>query len=100
MLTKDAPLGSYLPDYVLQIGQFLLDLTSLKLHKLVAFFGDVKDSFSTKSESIMSATAFLSMPSASIRSLAVPGLAETPKDKRYSSLSLASNLELIEWTVA
>ena len=39
-----------------------------------------------------SATAFLSMSSASIRSLAMPGLAGTPKDKNYSSLS--SKLEL------
>ena len=39
-----------------------------------------------------SATAFLPMPSASIRSLAVPGLAGTSKDKKYSSLS--SKLEL------
>ena len=38
-----------------------------------------------------SATAFLPMPSASIRSLAMPGLAGTPRDK-YSSLS--SKLEL------
>ena len=33
-----------------------------------------------------SATAFLPMSSASIRSLAMPGLAGTPKDKKYSSL--------------
>ena len=39
-----------------------------------------------------SATAFLRMSSASIRSLAMPGLAGTPKDKTYSSLS--SKLEL------
>ena len=39
-----------------------------------------------------SATAFLPMPSASIRSLAMPGLAGTPKDKKYSTLS--SKLEL------
>ena len=39
-----------------------------------------------------SATAFLRMSSASIRSLAVPGLAGTPKDRKYSSLS--SKLEL------
>ena len=39
-----------------------------------------------------SATAFLSMSSVSIRSLAMPGLAGTPKDKKYSSLS--SKLEL------
>ena len=62
-----------------------------KLYKLVAFYRDVKDRFSTKCESIMSATALLSMPSASIRSLAMPG---TPKDKKYSSLT--SKLELKE----
>ena len=39
-----------------------------------------------------SATAFLPMSSASIRSLAMPGLAGTPEDKKYSSLS--SKLEL------
>ena len=48
--------------------------------------GDLKDRFSTKKESIKSAKAFLSMPSASIRSLAMPGLAGTPKEKKYSSL--------------
>ena len=35
-----------------------------------------------------SATAFLPMSSASIRSLAKPGLSGTPKDKKYSSLPL------------
>ena len=39
-----------------------------------------------------SVTASLPMSSASIRSLAMPGLAGTPKDKKYSSLS--SKLEL------
>ena len=39
-----------------------------------------------------SATAFLPISSASIRSLARPGLAGTPKDKKYSSLP--SKLEL------
>ena len=39
-----------------------------------------------------SATAFLPMSSVSTRSLAMPGLAGTPKDKKYSSLS--SKLEL------
>ena len=34
-----------------------------------------------------SATAFLPMASASIRSLAMTGLAGTPKNKKYSSLS-------------
>ena len=55
--------------------------------------GDVKDRFFlTKSESMKSATAFLPMSSASIRSIAIPGLAGTPKDKKCSSLS--SKLEL------
>ena len=40
-----------------------------------------------------SATAFLPMSLASIKSLAMPGLAVTPKDKKYSPLS--SKLELI-----
>ena len=39
-----------------------------------------------------SALAFLPMSSAFIRSLAMQGIAETPKDKKYSSLS--SKLEL------
>ena len=39
-----------------------------------------------------SATAFLPMSSALIRSLAMPGLAGTPKDKKYSSMS--SKLEV------
>ena len=39
-----------------------------------------------------SATAFLPMSSASIRYLALPGLAGTPKDKKYSSSP--SKLEL------
>ena len=52
----------------------------------------MKDRFLTKSESMKSATAILPMPSASIRSLAMPSLARTPKDLKYSSLS--SKLEL------
>ena len=39
-----------------------------------------------------SATAFLPMSLASIRTLAMPGLAGTPKDKKYTALS--SKLEL------
>ena len=39
-----------------------------------------------------SATVFLPMSSVSIRSLAMPGLSGTPKDKTYNSLS--SKLEL------
>ena len=52
----------------------------------------MKDRFAINSVSMKSATAFLSMSSASIRSLAMPGSAGTPKDKKYSSLS--SKLEL------
>ena len=52
----------------------------------------MKDRFSTKSESMKYATAFLPMSSVSIRSLVMQGLAGTPKDKKYSSLS--SKLEL------
>ena len=52
----------------------------------------MKDRFSTKSESMKSAKAFLLMSSASIRSLAIPSLAGTPKDKKDTSLS--SKLEL------
>ena len=52
----------------------------------------MKDIFSTKGDSMPSAIAFLPMSSASIISLAMPGLAGTPKDKKYSSLY--SKLEL------
>ena len=52
----------------------------------------MKDRFSKKRESVKSATAFLSMSSASTRSLAMTGLAGTLKGKKYSSLS--SKLEL------
>ena len=55
--------------------------------------GHVKDRFFlSKSETMKSATAFLPMSSASIRPLAMQGLAGTPKDKKYSSMS--SKLEL------
>ena len=47
----------------------------------------MKDRFLTKSEPMKSASALLPMPSASIRSLAMPGLAGTPKDRKNSSLS-------------
>ena len=53
----------------------------------------MKDRFSTKSESLKSTTAFLPTSSASRRSLAMPGLAGTPKDKKYSSLSLKLELK-------
>ena len=52
----------------------------------------MKDSFSSKTESMKSATAFLPMISASIRSLAMPGLAGTRLDKKYESF--LSKLEL------
>ena len=54
-----------------------------------SLYGVVTDIFSNKSESMTSATAFLTMSSASIKSVAMPG---TPKDKKYTSLS--SKLEL------
>ena len=47
----------------------------------------MKDRFLAKSESMKSATVFLLMTSALIRSLAMPGLAGTPKVKKYTSLS-------------
>ena len=53
----------------------------------------MKDRFSTKSESMKSATAFLPMSSASIISLAMPSLAVAPKDKKYSSLYLKLELK-------
>ena len=40
-----------------------------------------------------SATAFLPMSAASIRSLAMPGLAGTTKEKKYSSSSLKLELK-------
>ena len=55
-------------------------------------WGGGENRFITKSESMKFATVFLPMSSASIRSLAMPGLAGTTKDKKYSSLS--SKLEL------
>ena len=56
--------------------------------------GDVKNRFfKIKSESMKSATAFLPMSSASIRSLAMPGLASTMKDKKYSSLPSKQELK-------
>ena len=64
MLTKDAPLSPHLADYVLLIAQFLLDLPSLKTLLACSFYGVVKDRFSTKSESLKSATAILPMSSA------------------------------------
>ena len=57
--------------------------------------GDVKNRFFlTKSESMKSATAFLPMSSTSIRFVAMPSMAGTQKDKKYSALS--SKLELKE----
>ena len=78
MLTKDAPLSSHLAVSFCKLDNFFLfDLASLKIVLACSFYGVVKGS-----ESIKSATAFLPMPSASIRSLAMPGLAGTPKDKK------------------
>ena len=42
-----------------------------------------------------SATALLPIASALIRSLAMPGLAGTPRDKKYSSLSLKLDLKVL-----
>ena len=95
MLTKDAPLSSHLAVYICKLGNlFLLDLASIKtlLAGSIFFFfgggggggglgGCERQIFLTKNESMKSATAFLPMSSASIRSLAMPGLAGTPKDK-------------------
>ena len=54
--------------------QFLLDLASLKTLLASSICGVVKDSFSTKSESMKSASSFLPMSSALIRSVAMTGL--------------------------
>ena len=53
----------------------------------------MKDRISTKSESMKSATAFLPMLSVLLRSLAMQGLAGTPKDKKDSSLSSKKELK-------
>ena len=79
-------------DYVLFIGQFLLDLASLKTLLACSILWGCERQILSKSESMKSATAFLSMSTASIRALALLGLAGTPKDKKYTSLS--TKLEL------
>ena len=86
MLTKDAPLSLRFVNWA--ISSCLTSQAS-KLYQLVAFYGGCERQifFVTKSESMKSATAFLPMSSASIRSFAMPGLAGTQKDKKYSSLS-------------
>ena len=86
-MTKNAPLSSNLADNVLLIGQFLLDLASLKTLLACSTLWGCERRISSKSESMESSTAFLRMSSASIRFLAMPGQAGTPKDKRYTSLS-------------
>ena len=83
MLTKDPPLSSNLADTFCKLDNLFLTSQSSKLYYLVALNGVVKDKFSTKSESMKSATAFLAMLSASTRCLAMPCLVETPKDKKY-----------------
>ena len=71
----------------------MLGLACLKtLLACSILWGCERQIFFTKSESMKSATAFLPLLSASIRSFAMQGLAGTPKDKKYSSLS--SKLEL------
>ena len=90
MLTKDVPLSLRFVNWA--ISSCLTSQAS-KLYWLVAFYGGCeRQIFLTKCESMKSATAFLPMSSASIRSFAIPGLARKPKDKKYSALS--SKLEL------
>ena len=74
MLTKDAPLSSHLAVTFCKLDNFFLTSQASKINHLVAFYGVVKDRFSTKSESMKSATALLPISSASIRSLAMPDL--------------------------
>ena len=95
MLTKDAPLSSHLADKFCKLDNFFLTSQASKLYKLVASYRVVKDRFSTKSESMKSATAYLPMPSASIRSLAMPGLAETTKDKKYRFIAFKTRTKRI-----
>ena len=95
MLTKEAPfkLSSGCLRFVNWAISSCLTSQASKLYKLVAFYGGCERQIVlSKSESMKSATAFLPMSSASIRSLAMPGLAGTPKDKKYNSMS--SKLEL------
>ena len=95
MLTNEAPfkLSSGCLRFVNWALSSCLTSQASKLYKLVAFYGGCERQIVlSKSESMKSATAFLPMSSASIRSLAMPGLAGTPKDKKYSSMS--SKLEL------
>ena len=65
-----------------KLDNLFLTSQASKLYQLVAFYGVVKDRFSTKTESMKSATAFLLISSASIISLAMPDLTGTPKDKK------------------
>ena len=61
----------------------------------VRFMGLSKTDFSTQSESMKSATAFLAMSSASIRSLAMSGLAGTQKDKIIQFFVFKTRTEMI-----
>ena len=93
MLTKEAQALIWLFTFCKMGNFFLLDLASIKtLLACSILWGCERQIVLSKSESMKSATAFLPMSSASIRSLAMPGLAGTPKDKKYSSMS--SKLEL------
>ena len=85
MLTNEAPfkLSSGCLRFVNWAISSCLTSQASKLYKLVAFYGGCERQIVlSKSESMKSATAFLPMSSASIRSLAMPGLAGTPKDKK------------------
>ena len=76
-----------------KLDNFFLTSQASNLYSLLAFY--VKDRFSPTSESMESSTAFLPMSPASIRSLAMPGLAGTPKDKKYTKKKLPLLLVLL-----
>ena len=76
-----------------ELVNFFLTSQAAKVFSLLRLIGLWKPTdFSTKRELMKSSIAFLPMSWASSRSLAMSGLAGTPEDKQYSSLS--STLEL------
>ena len=92
-LTEDFPFSSYLVDFVLRTGQFLLGFAGCKRFQLVTF------------DQVMKANRFinwlwldevfhrlLANDGAPRRSFAISGFAGTPDDKQY--ISLSSTLEL------
>ena len=58
MLTTDVHLSAHLTEDILLIGHLFLTLQASKVVLLVAFYGVVKDRFSTKSESMKPEIAF------------------------------------------